>query len=81
MPVVGDLNSRARLIHGGCVSFENRRSGKICRANKGQEIAAQTWRISHEKGNINVLQNGVEENIEVYSKEKCSIPAGMGQYL
>ena len=30
---------------------------------------------------INVLQDGVEENVGVYAKEKCLIPAGMGKYL
>ena len=81
MPVKDGSNSRARLVDGGCVSFENRRSRKICKANKGQEIAVQTWRIPREKRNINVLQDGVEENIGVYAKEKCSIPAGMGKYV
>ena len=70
-----------KLVDGGCVSFENRRSGKICRVKKGQEISAQTWRIPHEKRNINVLQGRVEENIGVYAKEKCSIPAGMGKHI
>ena len=62
------------FVHGGHVSFKNRRSGKIC-SEEGHMIAAQTWRIPREKGNINVLQGGVEENIVVYAKEKCSIPA------
>ena len=31
--------------------------------------------------NVNVLQDGIEENTGVYSKEKCSIPAGMGKYI
>ena len=52
MPVKDGSNSRARLVDGGCVSFENRRSRKICKANKGQEIAVQTWRIPSEKRNI-----------------------------
>ena len=81
MPVKDGSNLRARLVDGGCVSFKNRRSGKKCSANKGQEIAAQTWRIPREKRNINVLQDGVEKNIGVYAKEKCSIPAGMGKYV
>ena len=42
MPVEDGSTSKARLVDGGCVSFENRRLGKICRANKGQEISAQT---------------------------------------
>ena len=29
----------------------------------------------------NVLQDGVEENVRVYAKEQCSIPAGMGKYI
>ena len=57
-------SSKVRLVDGGCISFENRRSGKICRATKEQEISAQTWRIPREKMNINVLQDGVEENVE-----------------
>ena len=66
MPVKDGSNSRARLVDGGCLSFENRRSEKICRVSKGQEISAQTWRIPRKKRNINVLQGGVEENIGVY---------------
>ena len=31
--------------------------------------------------NINVLLDGVKENVEVYSKEKCSTPAGMGKFI
>ena len=31
--------------------------------------------------NINVIKDGVEENLRVYSKEHCSIPAGMGKYI
>ena len=64
-------------MDGGCISFENQKSGKICRATREQKISAQTWRIPREKININVLQDGVEENIGVYAKEQCSIPAGI----
>ena len=81
MPVKDGSTSRARLVDGGCISFENRRSGKICRVTREQEISAQTWRIPREKMNINVLQGGVKENVGVYPKEKCSIPAGMGKYF
>ena len=31
--------------------------------------------------NINVLKDGVEENVRVNAKEQCSIPAGMGKYI
>ena len=31
--------------------------------------------------NVNVLQDGIAENIGVYAKEKCSILAGMGKYV
>ena len=71
MPEKESSTSKARLVDGGCISFKNRRSGKICRATRDQEISAQTWRIPWEKININVLQDGVEENVGVYAKEKC----------
>ena len=45
MPVKDGSSSMARLVDGGCVSFEIRRLGKICRVTKGQEISVQTWRI------------------------------------
>ena len=77
--MIDGSTSRARLEDGGCVSFENPRSGKTCTATREQEISSQTWRIPIEKMNINVLQGGVEENIGVYAKEKCLIPAGMGK--
>ena len=77
MPMKDGSTSRARLVDGGCISFENQKSGKICRATREREISAQTWRIPREKMNINVLQDGVEENVGVYAKEQCSIPAGM----
>ena len=67
MPVKGGSTSRARLVDRGCISFENRRSGKIWRATREQQISAQTWRIPQEKININVLKDGVEENVEVYA--------------
>ena len=68
-------------MDGGCISFENPRSEKRCRATREQEISAQTWRIPREKMNINVLQEGVEENVGEHTKEKCSIPAGVGKYV
>ena len=46
-----------------------------------QEISAQTWRIPREKMNVNVLQSKSKESIGVYTKENCSIPAGMGKYI
>ena len=52
MPVKDGSTSRARLVDGGCISFENRRSEKICRETREQEISAHTWRISKEKINI-----------------------------
>ena len=79
MLVIDGSASRGRLVDGGCSSFENRRSGKIWRATREQEISTQTWRIPHEKITINVLKDGVEENVGVYAKEQCSIPAGMGK--
>ena len=81
MPVKDDSALRARLVDGGCISFENRRLGKIWRATREQEISAQTWIIPREKITINVLKDGVEENVGVYDKEQCSIPAGMGKYI
>ena len=79
MTVKDGSASRARLVDGGCISFKNRRSGKIWRATREQEISTQTWRIPREKITINVLKDGVEENVRVYAKEQCSIPAGMGK--
>ena len=81
MLVKDGSTSRARLVDGGCVSFENRRSGKICRMTSEQEISVQTLRISWEKMNINLLQDEVGENVRVLAKEKCSIPGGMGKYI
>ena len=60
---------RASLVDGQCISFENRKSGKICGATREPEISAQTWRIPWEKMNISVLQDRVEEN------------AGIGKYI
>ena len=81
MPVLDSSASRARVVDGGCSSFKNRRLGRIWRVTREQEISTQTWRIPREKININVLKNGVEENVGVYTKEQCSIPAGMGKYV
>ena len=53
-PVKEGSNSIARLVDGGCVNFEDQKSGKTRRATKVQEISAQTWRIPREKMNINV---------------------------
>ena len=64
-----------------CSSFEHRRLGRIWRATREQKISTQAWRIPWEKISINVLQDGVEENVGVYTKEQCSIPAGMGKYF
>ena len=63
------------------MTFKNQRLWKICRATKEQEIYAQTCRIPREKMNVNMLQDRIKENIGVYAKEKCSIPAGMGKYV
>ena len=81
MPVEDGSASKARLVDGNCSSFEHRRSGRIWRATKAQEISTQAWRIPRDKISINILQDGVEENIGVYAKEQCSIPAGMGKYI
>ena len=81
MPVTEGSASRARLVGGGCSSFKNQRLGRIWRVKREQEISTQTWRIPQEKININVLKDGVEENVGVYAKEQCSIPAGMGKYI
>ena len=81
MSVTDSSASRARLVDGGCSRFENWRSGRIWRATREQEISTQTWRIPRKKININVLKDGVEENVGVYTKEQCSISAGMGKYI
>ena len=77
MPVKDGSALRVRLVDGGCSSFEHRRSGRIWRVTREQEISTQAWRIPQEKITI----NGVEENFGVYAKEQCSIPAGMGKYI
>ena len=41
------------------------------------EISTQTWRIPWEKININVLKDGVEENVGVYTLKK-SVPSQRG---
>ena len=81
MPVKDGSALRARLVDGNSSSFELRRSGRIWRATKEQEISTQAWRIPREKISINVLKDGVEENVGVNAKEQCSIPAGMGKYI
>ena len=40
MQVKDSSTSRARLVDGGCISFENQKSGKIRRATREQEISA-----------------------------------------
>ena len=57
------------------------RSQKVWRATEEQKISTQVWRILREKININVLKERTEEDIGVYTKEECSIPAGMGKYI
>ena len=79
MPVKDSSASRARLVVRGCSSFEHWRSGRIWREMREQKISTQAWRIPREKITINVLKDGVEENVRVYAKDQCSIPAGMGK--
>ena len=55
--------------------------GKVWRATKEQKITAQVWRIPCEKININVLKERTEEDVGVYTKEECSIPAWMGKSI
>ena len=74
MPGKDGSASRARLVDRGCISFKNCRLGNLWTATRKQEIP-------HEKITINVLKDGVEENVGVYAKEQCSIPAGMGKYM
>ena len=81
MPVKDGAASRARLVDGGCNNFANQRSGKVWRVTEEQKISTQVWRIPHEKINSNVLKERAKEEIGVYAKEECSIPAGMGKYI
>ena len=81
MPVRGNTNSRARLVDGGCVSFKNQKSRRIWKAMSDQKISTKAWRIPREKVTINVLKDGLAENVGVYAKEQCSIPAGTGKYI
>ena len=83
-----DANTLQRLSHDRDRSHQRTKElegslGLALQAIKRLEvdISVQTWRIPCEKRNINVLQGGVEENIGVYAKDKCSIPAGMGKYV
>ena len=75
MPERRNTNSRARLVDGGCVSFENQKSRRIWNATSDQKISTQVWKIPGEKVTINVLKDGIEENVGVYAIEQCSIPA------
>ena len=81
MPVKDGSALRARLVNGGCNNFVNRRSGKVWRETEEQKIATQVWRIPHDKININILMERIEEDIGVYAQKECSIPAGMGKYI
>ena len=65
MPVRDGSASRVRLVDGRCNSFVNWRSGKVWRATKEQRISTQVWRIPHEKININVLRERLEEDVGV----------------
>ena len=65
MPIRDGSASRARLVNGRCNSFVNRRSRKVWRATKEQRISTQVWRIPHEKININVLRERLEEDVGV----------------
>ena len=38
-------------------------------------------RIPREKVTINILKDEVKDNVGMYAKEQCSIPAGMGKYI
>ena len=69
MPVEDSSASRARLVVGNCSSFEHRRSGRIWRATKAQEISTQAWRIPPDKISIHIFQDGEEKNVGVYAKE------------
>ena len=79
MPVKDGSASRVRLVDGGCNNFANLRSGKVWRATEELKISTQVWRIPREKININVLKERTEEDVGVYAKEECLIPAGMGK--
>ena len=81
MPERRNTNSRARLVDGGCVSFENQKSRRIWNATSDQKISTHAWRIPRKKVTINVLKDGIEENVGAYTKEQCSIPAEMGKYI
>ena len=81
MPVRGNAGSRARLVDAGCVSFENSKSQQIWNTTSDQEISTKAWRIPREKVTINVLKDGLVENVGAYPKEQCSIPAGTGKYI
>ena len=65
----------------GCVSFENSKTKKTWNAESNQEISTQAWRIPRNQGTINALKDTLLENVGVYAKEQCSIPAGTGKYI
>ena len=79
--IANDKVSRTILVGAECLDFKQQKSGKILRATREQEISTQAWRIPKEKVTINVLKDEVGENVGVYAKEQCSIPAGMGKYI
>ena len=55
--------------------------GEDMERDKRAKVSTHAWRIPREKININVLKDGVEENVGVYAKEQRSIPAGMRKYI
>ena len=63
--IADDKVSLTILVDGECLDFENRKSGKTLRATREQEISTQAWRIPREKVTINILKDGVEENVGV----------------
>ena len=78
MPVKDGSALSARQVDGGCNNFSNWRPGKVWRATEEQKISTQVCRIPHEKININVLKERMEDDVGVYTQEECSIPHGWG---
>ena len=81
MPAKYESASKARLVDGGCHSFNSRRSRKVLKATEAQRISTQVWRIPCERVSINAVSERPVEAVGIYAQDECSIPAGMGKYI
>ena len=68
-------------MDGGCHSFISKRLGIVLKATEDQMISIHVWRIHRKKIGVNTLSERLEDAMGVYSKDDCSIPAGMVKYI